>query len=120
MGEVDGVFNTVEFTGDVVEGVTGRIDEENIVNVSEVVGFGGDDIFERPGLLLVTMNYRLRDTDFQKGFIQGIISATTSNDKETTIPKRHIDALKELQINPSITITSSDKGGSVVIMDTTD
>ena len=70
----------------------------------------------------LTKNYRYTDTDFLKGYIQGIISASMknhNNSHEHTLPKRHLDALQTLAHNEKLTITSSDKGGGVVIMDTT-
>ena len=69
---------------------------------------------------LITKNYRFNDTDFRKGFIQGIIAITSHNIPETTIPKRYIEALKQLHHKKTLIITPSDKGGGIVIMNTQD
>ena len=67
---------------------------------------------------LISKNYRQTDTEFFKGFIQGILTTTTnSSNHDTTIPKRFSIALKKLANNTNLHITSSDKGGGVVIMD---
>ena len=61
---------------------------------------------------VVTKNYRHLDSDFQKGMIQGIITASINhNDKEHTLPLRYINALKTLSKDTSIHISTSDKGG---------
>ena len=67
---------------------------------------------------LITRNYRHTDSDFTKGFIQGILlTATTSPNNETSIPKRYVRALENLKNKEDIYITQSDKGGGIVIMD---
>ena len=67
----------------------------------------------------VTRNYRYTDTDFNKGFIQGIItSSIDTSDSHYALPTRHINALKDLSRDNNIHITSADKGGGVVVMDT--
>ena len=67
---------------------------------------------------LISRNYRHTDSDFTKGFIQGIlISATTPSNFESSIPKRYVLALKKLKRNNNIHITPSDKSGGIVIMD---
>ena len=59
------------------------------------------------------------DTDFTKGFVQGLITATiTRPNCDTTIPKRYEIALKKLSTNKSIRITPADKNGGIVILDT--
>ena len=63
-------------------------------------------------------NYRKNDTDFDKGFIQGIIAAMITQNDEPTIPRRYIIALKNLAKNRDIVISPSDKGSGIVIMDT--
>ena len=67
---------------------------------------------------LLYKNYRQSDSEFNKGFIQGILSVTSlPSDAETTIPKRYMIALKNLAKNNNIKIMSADKGGGIVIMD---
>ena len=52
-------------------------------------------------------------TDFHKGLIQGIIATSTNcHSDERTLPNRYKTALKSLTSNHN-------KGGSVVIMDST-
>ena len=70
---------------------------------------------------LINTNYKHHDTDFHKGFLQGIIAASTNcHSDELTLPNRYITALKSLSSNPGIVISPSDKGGCVVvIMDST-
>ena len=62
-------------------------------------------------------NYRNCDTDFSKGFIQGIILTAISQTNESSLPKRYRQALSNLTQNPNIIIISpADKSGVVVIM----
>ena len=68
---------------------------------------------------IVAQNYNSSDSDFYKGYVQGIIIATTQTLPETTIPKRFIIALNKLSKNKDLIITPSDKGGGVVLMDRT-
>jgi len=66
---------------------------------------------------LININYRHSDSDFQKGFVQGLITASTTCDNDDPVlPQRYITALKSLSNNQEILITSSDKGGGIVIM----
>lgn len=68
---------------------------------------------------LINLNYRHSDTDFHKGFTQGILAASLDcQNTEFTLPKRYMNALKSLSTNSDITISPSDKGGGVVVMDT--
>ena len=68
----------------------------------------------------ITTNYRSNDDDFIKGYIQGIITCTTTQENQLTIPRRYITALKNLSKDESIIISPSDKGGGVVILNTID
>ena len=61
---------------------------------------------------LINIKYRHYDSDFHKGFVQGFIAA-----KEIKQPRRYIAALKSLSSDHNFTISPSDKGGSVVVMD---
>ena len=68
---------------------------------------------------IVTKNYRHTDTEFNKGFIQGIITASThTTNNEHTLPRRYITALRTLAEDHKIHITPSDKGGGVGLLDT--
>ena len=70
---------------------------------------------------IIDSNYKHHDSDFHKGFLQGIIAASTNcHSDELTLPNRNITALKSLSSNPNIFISPSDKGGGVGIMDSTD
>ena len=67
---------------------------------------------------IINTNYKHHDSDFDKRFLQGIITASTNcHSDEPTLPKRYITALKSLSSNHNIVISPSDKGGGVVIMD---
>ena len=69
---------------------------------------------------IINTNYKHHDSDFHKGFLQGIIAASTNcHSDELTLLKRYITALKSLSSNHNIVISPSDKGGGVVIMDST-
>ena len=69
---------------------------------------------------LINTNYKYHDSDFHEGYLQGIIAASTNcNSDEMTLSNRYITALKFLSSNPNIVISTSDKGGDVVIMDST-
>ena len=69
---------------------------------------------------LINTNYKHHDSDFHKGFLQGIIAASTNcHSDELTLPNRYITALNSLSSNHNIIISPSDKGGGVVIMDST-
>ena len=60
----------------------------------------------------ISKNYRYSDTDFDKGFVQGIITSSfCSSTNESTIPLRYIQALKNLAKDTSIHITTADKVG---------
>ena len=71
---------------------------------------------------LIQRNYRQSDSEFTKGFIQGILSTTSLNPSlnQTLIPKRYVTALSQLKHNNEIHITPSDKGGGIVIMNSVD
>lgn len=55
-----------------------------------------------------------------KGFIQGIISTTTAQTRDITLPKRYINALSHMANDHNIIISPADKGGGIVIMETTE
>ena len=71
---------------------------------------------------LIQRNYRQSDSEFSKGFIQGILSSTSLNPtlNQTIIPKRYVTALSQLKQNDDIYITPSDKGGGIVILNSHD
>ena len=64
---------------------------------------------------LINTNYKHHYSDFHKGFLQSIIATSD----ELTLPNRYITALKTLSSNHNIVISPSDKGGAIVIMDST-
>ena len=64
----------------------------------------------------ILRNYRNCDTDFSKGFIQRIILTSISQSKDSSHPKKYIQALSNLTQNPNIVISSADKSGAIVIM----
>ena len=68
----------------------------------------------------ITKNHRYSDSEFERGFIQGLISATLSTENEYTLPKRFVSAIQNLSQNKDLVISPADKGGGVVVMNTTD
>ena len=67
---------------------------------------------------IINTNYKYHDSDFHKGFLQGIIAASTNcHSDELTLPNRYITALRSLSSNHNVIISPSDEGGGVVIMD---
>ena len=70
---------------------------------------------------IISANYKHTDSNLNKGFIQGIIAASTTPGHTTpSIPYRYSIALANLAKNEHLTITSADKGGGTVIMNTID
>ena len=70
---------------------------------------------------IVNTNYRHTDSHFDRGFIKSIIAFTNNNhESKYTLLRRYILALKNLAKNNNITITSSDKGGEIIVLDTID
>ena len=68
---------------------------------------------------IISSNYKHTDSNLQKGFIQGIIAASTiTHNTNPTIPRRYTTALQNLANNKNLIITSADKGGGIVIMNT--
>ena len=67
-------------------------------------------------ILFSFSNYRNCDTDFSKGFIQGIILTAISQPNEWSLPKRYIHVLSNLTQNPIIIISPANKSGGVLIM----
>ena len=70
----------------------------------------------------ILKNTRWRDNDIDKGFKQGLILGCTvaAEAERPAIPRRYIKTLQDLKNNKDITITSADKGGGIVIMNTDD
>ena len=69
---------------------------------------------------LINLNYWHYYSDFNKGFIQELLAATTIvYIDDLTLPRRHLTALRGLSMNNNIMITHSDKGSGVVIIDLT-
>ena len=67
---------------------------------------------------LIDLYHRHHKSDFHRSFVQGIIVASTNcQTDDPPLPKRYTAALKYLSSDHNITISPSDKGGGVVIMD---
>ncbi|XP_076044742.1 uncharacterized protein LOC143027350 [Oratosquilla oratoria] len=66
---------------------------------------------------LVTKNYRYKDSEFQQGYIQGLLTSALCDPPNPTLPKRYFRALEALAKDPAVRITTADKGGGVVVMD---
>ena len=67
----------------------------------------------------INTDYKHHDSDFHKGFLQGIIAASSNgHSDEPTLPNRYITAIKYLSSKPN-NVISPVKGGGVVIMDST-
>ena len=67
-------------------------------------------------------NYRYKDSDIDKGFVQGFTAgcAAFSNATISALPRRYLTALKELSEDGNTIVTTADKGGGVVLMDYSD
>ena len=67
----------------------------------------------------VDRNYRWDDSDADKGFMQGLLAVCKMlADKEpNSLPRRYIKALEGLAEDKTIIVTQADKGGGVIIMD---
>ena len=59
-------------------------------------------------LSLINLIYRHNDSDFNNGFIQGLLTS------DLALPRKHIAVLRDLSRNYNIIISFSDKGGGVV------
>ena len=60
------------------------------------------------------------DSDFTKGFIQGIIYASHTTVDEPSLPLRYLTALQQLSEKQYIHISPADKGGGILIQNLTD
>ena len=61
-------------------------------------------------------NYRNCDTDFSKGFIQGITPTAISHPNKSSLLKRCVQALSNLTLNTNIIISLAYESGGIVIM----
>ena len=70
----------------------------------------------------VSRNQNFRDSDIQKGFVQGILMTckALADNEPDTIPRRFKLALDSLAKDESIVVTSADKGGGVIVMNKND
>ena len=77
---------------------------------------------DRSFLDIITSNYRESDNDVEKGFKQGMLAcfAAAAKAAPLTLPRRYFLALQSLGKNADIFISTADKGGGVVIIDTGD
>ena len=68
---------------------------------------------------LVRKNNRYNSHNLDSGFRQGLIvfAHAIARSNPSNIPRRHVEALKSLAADTSINISSSDKGGGIVILD---
>ena len=75
-----------------------------------------------PFLNMCPKNQNFRDSDAQKGFIQGVLmSCKALADNEPDAPPRRFKrALINLAKDGSVVVTSADKGGGVIVMDSRD
>ena len=71
--------------------------------------------------MLIT-NHKWHDPASDQGLAQGIVLSAYASAKGTPIalPRRYMKALKGLKEDPSIVNTTADKGGGIVLMNTTD
>ena len=59
--------------------------------------------------------------DFNRSFVQSLNASTTNHHiVKYSLPRRYISAQTNLAKNKNITITSADKDGGIVILDTID
>ena len=67
----------------------------------------------------VERNYKYNESDADKGFIQGILTCckALADSEPSSLPRRYLQALKDLANDKNIIITQADKGGGIVIMD---
>ena len=67
----------------------------------------------------VIRNTKYGDSDIDKGFKQGFVTCLTAlaGSSKPVIPRRYMKSLQELSRDPNIVISSSDKGGGVIILD---
>ena len=78
------------------------------------IGYSGTSISK-----LVRKNNRYSSHDLDNGFIQGlaIASHAMARSASSNLPRRYVQALTSLAADKSINISSSDKGGGIVIID---
>ena len=78
------------------------------------IGYSGTSISK-----LVRKNNRYSSHDLDNGFIQGlaIASHAMARSASSNLPRRYVQALTSLAADQSINISSSDKGGGIVIID---
>ena len=77
---------------------------------------------DRSFLDIITSNYHESDNDVEKGFKQGMLAcfAAAARTVPLSLPRRYFLALQSLGKNADIFISTADKGGGVVIIDTVD
>ena len=71
---------------------------------------------------VIQSNYRTNTSSIEKGFIQGVAMCTLSAAKNqpSALPRRHVQALKDLGKDRSLAVVPADKGGGLVILDRID
>ena len=70
----------------------------------------------------VNKNYRWNDPDVDKGFVQGVLACckALADDENRSIPRRYLRALQALAKDNTIVVTQADKGGGLVIIDSSE
>ena len=71
---------------------------------------------------VIQSNYRRKSNSIEKGFVQGVGMCTLSvaKNQPSALPRRHLQALKELGKDDTLALTPADKGGGIVILNRTD
>ena len=71
---------------------------------------------------LLIKNHRWKDSSTDQGMMQGLSLAAhiSALEQPSTLPRRYTKALKDLNKDESIELTSADKGGGIVILNKTD
>ena len=70
----------------------------------------------------VDRNYKWEDSDAEKGFIQGILAVckALADNEPNGLPRRYLLALETLAKDKNIVITQADKGGGIVVLNSSD
>jgi len=70
----------------------------------------------------IESNYRRNLSAIERGFLQGVVTCAVASAKgrKPAIPARYIKALQELGRDDSVVIAPADKGGGIVIINSTD
>ena len=71
---------------------------------------------------VIQSNYRRNVSSIERGFVQGVSMCTLSvaKNQPSALPRRHLQALKELGKDETLAIVPADKGGGLVILNRID